>query len=152
MKRIFAHFEKYRKKHKKLKKSYSSSSSDSSNSDWSKSLVGDKRDSIELFTRDLLGSGSSGHLLDPLVNVYTNKLSNDSICNEKHQLQLNQIKCDLEYLKNNLFVYNKSSCPVRLRKHIREQLEFSPEVAAILLPDVIGITNKSKKKAENGEE
>ena len=145
---MFAFFEKYQKKEKKRrkKKSYgSSSSSDSSDSEWPNSLVGRERDSAELFTRDSLGSGSSGHLLDPVVvNLDTNKLSNDSICKELHE-----IKCDLEYLKNNLFVYNESSCPVRLQKYIREQLEFSPEVAAILLPDGIGTANKSNKKSEN---
>ena len=142
---MFAFFEKYQRKQKKKRKKSYSSSSDSSDSDWSKSLVGEKRDSEELFTRDSLGSGFSGQKLDPVVvENDTNKLDNDSISKE-----LLEIKKDLQYLKNNLFVYNESSCPVRLRKYIREQLEFSPEVAAILLPDVIGTANKNNKKSEN---
>ena len=143
---MFAFFEKIQKE-KKKKRKRSHSDSDSSDSDWSESLVGRKRDSEELFTRDSLGIGISDHLLDPVVNgLDTNNISNDSISNENLQLQLNELKRDIEYLKNNLFVYNKSSCPVRLRKYIREQLEFSPEVAAILLPDVVGAANKKKKK------
>ena len=87
-------------------------SSNSGSSSESESLVGRKRDSKELLsTCDSLGSGSSGHSLDPLVvNVNTNKSSNDSMCKELH-----------EYLKNNLFVYNEWSCPVRLRKYIWDQ-------------------------------
>ena len=61
-------------------------------------------------------------------------------------LQLIQISNDLNYLKNNLFVYNKLSCPVRLQKYIRNQLVFSSEVAAILLPDV---TRTAKNKHKN---
>ena len=137
--KTFALFAKEAKKSRRSHnaKKASSDSSDGDSSSESESLVGRKRDSKELLsTRDSLGSGSSGHLLDPLVvNVDTNKSSNDSMCKELH-----------EYLKNNLFVYNESSCPVRLRKYIREQLEFSPEVAAILLPDVIGTANKNNKK------
>ena len=92
-------------------------------------------------TRNSLGSGKSDHLLNP---VNTSKINKDSIYDEI-QFQLNRIKSDIEYLKSNLFVYNESSCPVRLQKYIRERLELSPEDAAILLPDVIGFANKNKK-------
>ena len=145
IKKFMKMFAVFAKEGKKSRRSHnaqeaSSDSSDSDSSSESESLVGRKRDSKELLsTRDLLGSGSSGYLLDPIViNVDTNKSSNDSICKE-----LQEIKRDFKYLKNNLFVYNELSCPVRLRKYMREQLEFSPEVAAILLPDVIGTANKN---------
>ena len=53
-------------------------------------------------------------------------------------------------MTNNLFVYNEQSYPTRLRKQIREQLEFSPEVVAILLPDVRdSYKNKNKKRYKN---
>ena len=132
-------FALFAKEAKKSRRSHnaeeaSSDSSDGDSSSESESLVGRKRDSKELKkARDLLGSGFSGHSLDPKVqNLDTNKSSNDSIRKE-----LREIKSDLKYLKNNLFVYNESSCPICLQKYIREQLEFSPEVAAILLPDVV---------------
>ena len=51
-------------------------------------------------------------------------------------------------LTNNIFVYNKKSCPTHLCKKIREQLELSPEVLAILLHDVKD-SNKNKDKNSN---
>ena len=47
-------------------------------------------------------------------------------------------------LTNNLFVYNEQSYPTRLRKQIREQLEFSPEVVVVFL--LSEIIDGSKKK------
>ena len=137
MKKMFAMFEKYQKqkKNKKRRRSNDSSDSDSSDSDWIETSLEseDDRDSKELFARDeigntFFGSGPNDHLFKPTRN---NKLSNDSISTK---ILLNS-QHDVEYLRNNLYVYNESSYPTRLRKQIREKLEFSPEVVAILLPD-----------------
>ena len=46
-------------------------------------------------------------------------------------------------------MYNELSYPTRLRKQIREKLEFSPEVVAILLPDGVQnayVNNLKKEK------
>ena len=51
-------------------------------------------------------------------------------------------------LTNKIFVDNNKSCPTHLRKKTREQLEFSPEVLAILLHDLKD-SDKNKNKNSN---
>ena len=85
-----------------------------------------------------LGSDES-HLYTQVVN----KLSNDD-----NLTYVTDYRSNVDCLTNNLFVYNEKSFPARVRKNVREQIQFSPEVVGVLLPDV-SESHNNKKNSTN---
>ena len=69
----------------------------------------------------------------------------DKLSNDDNYNYVTDYCSNLDCLKNNLFVYIEASYPARLRKNVWEQIQFSPEVVGILLPDV----SKSHSKKKN---
>ena len=110
-------------------KRHKDDSSDDSDSDWHESADHVGRIHVKRRNSNLeKKQGSDGsHLF-----TIDSKLSNDENYNYVANYSSN-----VDCLTNNLFVYNnKKSYPACLRKNVREQIQFSPEVVGILLPDV----------------
>ena len=141
---MFARFAKKEKKSRRIKKSHRDSG-DSSDSDSERnSSDGEsrrpKRQKLNISIHQD-GFEENEHPLNPV-----NEINNNSNLKDIYD-EINRLTRDVNYLKNNLFVYNQSSFPTRLRKYVREQIEFSPEVVAVLLPDVrMANKNNNKKK------
>ena len=84
------------------------------------------------------GSGNS-HLI-----TLNNNPSNDDNCN-----YVTDYCSNVDCLTNNLFVYNEKSFPAQVRKNVREQIQFSPEVVGILLPDISKSHSNKKNSTDN---
>ena len=100
----------------KKRKRHKDDSSDDSNSDWHGPAEHIGNIYVEQTTGDLSsnqGSGN-GHLF-----TLNNNLSNDDKCTHVANYSSN-----VDYLTNNLFVYNEKSYPAHLRKNVREKYIF----------------------------
>ena len=52
----------------------------------------------------------------------------------KKTLTVKSKSLNLDDLKTNLFIYNESSYPAKIRKQIRQKVTHSPEVIAVIIP------------------
>ena len=101
-------------------------------------------------SKDSLGSDTRRNVTITKIHDYINNINENrrlnTIVSQSNTSSTKNLNRNLNIgLTNNIFVYNSKSCPTRLRKKIREQLEFSPEVLAILLHDVKDSLKKKKK-------
>ena len=130
------------KRGKKRKRRNDYESSDESDSDWRESAENLGNNVVQTVgkTSRNLGSDES-HLFTQVVN----KLSNDD-----NLTYVTDYRSNVDCLTNNLFVYNEKSFPAKVRKNVRERIQFSPEVVGVLLPDVRESRN-NKKNSTNGK-
>ena len=134
--KMFARFAKEENKSRRIEESYRDSGDSSDSDSEQNSSDGESRKP----KRQKLNLNIHQDGLNPV-----NEIDNNSNLKEIYD-KINRLTRDINYLKNNLFVYNQSSFPTRLRKYVREQIEFSPEVVAVLLPDVRMTDKRNKKK------